>query len=171
MALLKKRPTRTSKTHLSVHQVGLKYGFRSGLEEAIAEDLTSCGVGFSYEELVIRYVKPAKQSRYTPDFVLENGIIVESKGRYLTEDRQKMILIKQQYPQLDIRFVFSNSKTKISKRSKTTYGNWADKYGFPYADRLIPNDWKNEPADKARMLALQQMSNSEASGRVLVPQD
>lgn len=122
----------------------MKYGFRSGLEEAIAEKLTSKGVGFTFEELVIPYTKPAKAARYTPDFKLDNGIIIESKGRFLTEDRQKHILVKTQHPDYDIRFVFSNSKTKISKRSKTTYADWCIKNGFLYADKEIPDAWLKE---------------------------
>ncbi len=137
-------PKRTSKKPLSGTQVGLKYGFRSGLEESIAEELTSKGVGFSFEELVIPYVKPEKPAKYTPDFVLENGIIIESKGRFLTEDRQKHLLVQKQWPALDIRFVFSNSKTKISKRSKTTYADWCIKNGFMYADKEIPDAWLKE---------------------------
>lgn len=140
----KKSPTRTSKKPLSTSQVGLKYGFRSGLEERIAEDLTSKGVGFSFEELVIPYVKPMKPAKYTPDFKLENGIIIESKGRFLTEDRQKHLLVQNQHPEYDIRFVFSNSKTKISKRSKTTYADWCEKHGFLYADKEIPDAWLKE---------------------------
>jgi hypothetical protein len=145
MALLKKKsPTRTSKKPLSTTQVGLKYGFRSGLEERIAEDLTSKGVSFSFEELVIPYVKPEKPAKYTPDFVLQNGIIIESKGRFLTEDRQKHLLVQKQHPEYDIRFVFSNSKTKISKRSPTTYAMWCDKNNFKYADKEIPDAWLKE---------------------------
>ena len=140
----KKSPKRTSKKPLSTAQVGLKYGFRSGLEERIAEDLTSKGVGFLFEELVIPYVKPEKPAKYTPDFVLDNGIIIESKGRFLTEDRQKHLLVQQQHSEYDIRFVFSNSKTKISKRSKTTYADWCVKHGFLYADKEIPDAWLKE---------------------------
>lgn len=136
--------SRSSKA-LNAKQVGLKYGFRSGLEEKIAGQLTSQGVGFTYEDLTISYVTPAKPHKYTPDFVLENDIIVESKGRFLTADRQKMVLVKQQHPELDVRFVFSNSKTKINKRSSTTYGDWATKNGFPYADKEIPAEWLKEP--------------------------
>ena len=55
-----------------------------------------------------------------------------------------MIRVKEQHPELDIRFVFSNSKTKISKKSKTSYGMWCEKHGFPYANKLIPKDWINE---------------------------
>jgi hypothetical protein len=143
---LKTKPRATKRTSksLSTKQVGLKYGFRSGLEEAIADKLTSKGVGFAFEELTINYTKPARVSKYTPDFVLENDIIIESKGRFLTEDRQKHILVKAQHPELDIRFVFSNSKTKISKRSKTTYADWCIKNGFLYADKEIPDAWLKE---------------------------
>ena len=143
---LKTKPTKTKRTSkpFNSKQVGLKYGFRSGLEEAIADKLTSKGVGFTFEELVINYTKPARVSKYTPDFVLENGIIIESKGRFLTADRQKHILVKSQHPELDIRFVFSNSKTKISKRSKTTYADWCIKNGFLYADKEIPDAWLKE---------------------------
>lgn len=142
----KKKPSRarTSKKPLASGQVGLKYGFRSGLEESIAENLTSKGVGFSFEELVIPYVKPEKPAKYTPDFQLDNGIIIESKGRFLTEDRQKHLLVQKQHPEYDIRFVFSNSKTKISKRSKTTYADWCHKHGFLYADKDIPDAWLKE---------------------------
>ena len=139
-----KTTRKTSKRPLSTRQVGLKYGFRSGLEESIAESLTSKGVGFSFEELVIPYVKPEKPAKYTPDFKLENGIIIESKGRFLTEDRQKHLLVKAQHPEYDIRFVFSNSRTKISKRSATTYGMWCEKHGFRYADKDIPDAWLKE---------------------------
>ena len=136
-------PKRTSKP-LSTRQVALKYGFRSGLEQSIAESLTSKGVGYQFEELVIPYVKPEKPAKYTPDFVLENGIIIESKGRFLTEDRQKHLLVQKQHPEYDIRFVFSNSKTKISKRSKTTYADWCLKNNFRYADKDIPDAWLKE---------------------------
>lgn len=139
-----KTTKKTSKKPLSIQTVGLKYGFRSGLEERIAEDLTSKGVGFSFEELVIPYVKPEKPAKYTPDFKLENGIIIESKGRFLTEDRQKHLLVQKQHPEYDIRFVFSNSKTKISKRSPTTYAMWCEKNNFKYADKEVPDAWLKE---------------------------
>jgi hypothetical protein len=66
--------------------VGLKYGFRSGLEKRIADELTAQGIPFEYEELKIKYVKPARESTYTPDFVI-GSMIIESKGRYMTSDR------------------------------------------------------------------------------------
>ncbi len=121
-------------------------GFRSGLEERIAQDLLEAGVEFTYEDQVIRYEKPCKVARYTPDFVLENGIIIEAKGRFLTADRQKHLLVQKQHPELDIRFVFSRSKERISKKSKTTYAAWCEKHGFKFADEKIPDDWLKEKA-------------------------
>jgi hypothetical protein len=133
--------TTTSKKQQSV---GLKYGFRSGLEEKIAGQLDALGVPVRYEQETIEYTKPAKRSKYTPDFILPNGIIIETKGRFVTADRQKHVLIKEQYPDLDIRFVFSNSRNRISKTSKTTYAMWCEKNGFQYADKEIPEEWLNE---------------------------
>lgn len=126
---------------LTSEQVGTKYGFRSGLEERVAEELRQAGISFTYEEQVIKYIKPERPARYTPDFVLPSGIIVETKGRFLTADRQKHLLVKHQYPNLDIRFVFSRSKDRISKQSRTTYADWCEKNGFMYADRSIPKEW------------------------------
>lgn len=121
--------------------VAAKYGFRSGLEMTINESLKERGIDGEYEQHIIEYVKPETHHKYHPDFKLPNGIFVETKGRFLADDRKKHILIKKQHPELDIRFLFQNSKTKISKGSKTTYGMWCDKHGFVYADKEIPEEW------------------------------
>lgn len=133
-----------TKRNLTAKQVAAKYGFRSGLEERIAEQLDKAGVEYTYEKLKLDYVKPASKHVYTPDFVLANGIIIETKGRFLLTDRQKHILVKRHNPTLDIRFVFSNSNARISKASTTTYAQWCIKNGFKYADKTIPEEWMNE---------------------------
>jgi hypothetical protein len=125
----------------SVKAVAAKYGFRSGLEMTIDESLKSRGIDGEYEKHIIQYTKPETHHKYHPDFKLPNGIFVETKGRFLTDDRKKHILIKAQNPNLDIRFLFQNSKTKISKASKTTYADWCIKHGFKFADKDIPDDW------------------------------
>ena len=119
---------------------GRKYGYRSGLEDRISEQLTDLSVSFKYEEFKIKY-EVHEVRTYTPDFELPNGIIIESKGRFVAADRKKHLLVKKQHPKLDIRFVFSNSRAKISKGSKTTYAMWCEKNGFQYADKLIPKEW------------------------------
>lgn len=135
-----RRTTLTSK----VRAAALVAGYRSGLEELIAKQLTAAGVSFEFEAAKVAYSKPASSHKYTWDFRLPNGIIVESKGRFLTADRQKHLLIKAQHPSLDIRFVFSSSRAKISKTSSTTYADWCLKNGFKYADKLIPKAWIEE---------------------------
>jgi|TARA_R110000796_G_scaffold10135_2_gene33954 hypothetical protein len=123
---------------------GFKYGYRSGLEDRISKQLKSLSVPVKYEEMKIKYAINEVRT-YTPDFELPNGIIIESKGRFVVADRKKHLLIKKQHPDLDIRFVFSNSRAKINKGSKTTYGMWCDKHGFLYADKLIPEEWIKWP--------------------------
>jgi hypothetical protein len=125
-------------------QVAIKYGFRSGLEERVAEQLDQLGVSYTYEKVKLKYIKPASSHVYTPDFQLPNGIIVETKGRFLAPDRQKHLLVKKHNPDLDIRFVFSNSNARISKASKTTYAMWCRKNGYKFADKTIPEEWINE---------------------------
>jgi len=134
----------TRKTTSNVRANALRQGWRSGLEEKVANALTAAGVPFTYEEVKIKYIKPASEHQYTPDFVLDNGIIVETKGRFLIADRKKHILVKRQQPHLDIRFVFSNSNQKLNKGSRTTYAQWCVKNGFQYADKTIPEDWIKE---------------------------
>lgn len=126
---------------------GIRKGYRSGLEEAVSAELKRIGVNAEYETVVIRYEKPSQMHRYTIDFLLPNGIIIETKGRFTSDDRKKHLLIKEQYPELDIRFVFSNPNTKINKKSKTTYGDWCEKHGFPYAAKTVPDKWIKEPVN------------------------
>lgn len=137
----------------SVRQSAQALGFRSGLEEKVAAQLALANVLAAYEDkapvddggCVIKYTVPAMWHTYTADFRLPNGIIIETKGRFVTDDRKKHKLIKEQRPNLDIRFVFSNPNTRISKTSATTYAKWCETNGFLYAKALIPVAWLKEP--------------------------
>lgn len=127
---------------LTSKEVGFKYGFRSGLEEKIAGQLRSFKVQYEFEEHKLKYIKPEKEHTYTCDFYLpKKDIWIETKGLFTSQDRQKMRLIKEQYSHLDIRFVFSNANAKISKKSKTTYSMWCDKYGFKWSHKHVPKEW------------------------------
>lgn len=95
----------------------------------------------AYEAEKIEYTVPERVAKYTPDFRLPNGIFVETKGRFLTADRQKHLLIKKQRPSLDIRFVFSRGAAPIYKGSATTCAEWAEKHGFKWAEKRIPESW------------------------------
>lgn len=69
-----------------------------GLKEWLADVTTGKAakhVPFEYEKMTISYVTPATPHKYTPDFLLlANGIIVESKGRFVVADRKKHLLVK-----------------------------------------------------------------------------
>ena len=135
---------------------GIIEGYRSGLEEKVAGFLRKSRVPYEYEPLKVPFVQPAKNRRYTPDFILPNGIVIETKGRWVTSDRQKFLMLRESQPHLDIRFVFSNPRSKIGKKSKTTYAMWCDRNNFlwhGYSDKEpIPKSWLEEPHRDLRIL-------------------
>ena len=124
-------------------------GFRSGLEQKIALQLTSRGANYVYEskQSKVEYVVPERHTTYLPDFVLGNGVIIEAKGLFTAKDRQKHLLIQKQKPHLDIRFIFGDSKKRLSKKSRTSYACWCVKNNFQYADNKVPQLWIDERKD------------------------
>jgi len=131
---------------------------RSGLEDKVHAQLTKKKILFEYEpsDKKIVYIIPESTHKYTPDFVLTtasgNTIYVETKGIWDSEDRKKHLLIRQQHPDKDIRFVFTRSKARIRKGSKTTYADICNGMGrgvfknvkWMYADKLVPIEWLKE---------------------------
>lgn len=130
------------------NQVAIKHGFRSGLEDNVNDLLKEQNKSFSYESEKISYIQPQTKHNYTPDFVLNkidgNKMYIETKGRWVKTDRLKFDLIFQQYPDIDIRFVFQNPNAKLYKGSKTTYAQYCDKKGWYWAKKEIPEEWLNE---------------------------
>ena len=130
------------------NQVAIKHGFRSGLEDTVNDMLKENNKSFSYESEKISYIQPQTKHNYTPDFVLNKMIggkmYVETKGRWVKTDRLKFDLIFEQYPGIDIRFVFQNPNAKLYKGSKTTYAQYCDKKGWRWAKKEIPEEWLKE---------------------------
>lgn len=130
---------------------GFKHGFRSGLEEKIGAKIEAMGYPVHFEDLKVTYEVPAKRHYYLADFrLLHNGIIMEGKGIFDAVDRAKHLFIKAQYPELDIRFVFSRLKQPITPGSKTTVADWCEKHGFKYAEKLPPDSWFKEAGPKMK---------------------
>ena len=122
-------------------------GFRSGLEDKLSAQISDAKLRVNYETDKIGYIVPERQSQYTPDFRIDtpDGLFyVEGKGRFTVDDRQKHLLIREQHPNIDIRFVFSNQNAKLYKGSPTTYAQWCEKFGFRYANKTIPTEWLEE---------------------------
>lgn len=113
--------------------------YRSKFEASVAKNLDDNKIKFSYETINIDYII---SSSYCPDIIFDNGIICEIKGLFRKEERRKHLAIKAQHPTLDIRFVFQNSKTKLTKaKGSLTYAKWCERHGFLYADKIIPPEW------------------------------
>jgi len=123
--------------------------YRSGLELEAATFLETRQKIVSYEKLKIEW-EDLKYRTYTPDFELDNGIIIETKGLFSAGDRRKHIEIQKQHPKLDIRFVFSNANSKLYKGAKSRYCDWCEKNGFKWAHRVIPEGWLLEKGKRMK---------------------
>ena len=102
------------------------------------------GNNAEYEPDKLKFIQPAKNRNYCPDFKLKDGTYIEAKGRFTFQDMDKMLWVKEQHPDKEFKMLFMNAKSKIRKGSPTTYGEWATKKGFIWADwktQKIPKDW------------------------------
>jgi hypothetical protein len=141
----------------AVRKRALANGYRSGLEDTVASSLTARGHTYAYEKHVLRYDIPARTARYTPDFVLSNGMVIETKGLWDSDDRKKIALVLEQHPDIDLRIVFSNPNAKISKTSKTSYADVCTKLGIPFAAKDIPSAWLETPLNAASLAAIEKL--------------
>ena len=123
--------------------------YRSGLEHEAATFLETRQKIVSYKKLKIEW-EDLKYRTYTPDFELDNGIIIETKGLFSAGDRRKHLEIQRQHPKLDIRFVFSNARSKLYKGAKSRYCDWCDQKGFKWAHRVIPEGWLIEKGKRMK---------------------
>jgi Phage endonuclease I len=142
---------------LALEDAEIETAFRSRLEKKVADQLKRSGIAYDYETLVVPYKVPERDAKYTPDFPCPSGIILEAKGRFGhrgsggAKERQKLILVKEQHPHLDIRIVFQNARLPIYRGSKTTYAKWATDHGFPFSDKgVVPAAWIEEMKNSKR---------------------
>ena len=134
-----------------------KKKFRSGFEKSIALALTEGGVQYEFETVNVPY---SLDHIYIPDFILPNGILIECKGYLRSDDRRKHLAVKDQNPDLDIRFVFMSPNGVVGGAKKLTCAKWADKHGFLWAKRWIPKDWMKE--------SLRDISHVKVADQVMV---
>ena len=130
------------------NEVRRRTGYRSQFEADIAAALE--GTGAAYESSRLPY-SVTTTATYTPDWVLpDQCILIEAKGELGKADRDKMQLIRQQYPHLDIRFVLQTPNAKLTKT--VTQADWCEKNGFPWCKGPgIPDGWlKHRPGVRSR---------------------
>jgi len=81
-----------------------------------------------------------KRATYTPDFLLPNGLFVESKGKFTSKDRKIAMAMLKQWPKVKYRMLFMRDN-KLSKNSNTRYSDWCNQNGVKYAIGLVPKEW------------------------------
>ena len=122
--------------------------YRNKFETTTGERLDRAGVSFEYESERLDYTVSGK---YIPDFVLQTTggktLYIETKGNGRSFDgatRRKLIAVKQQHPDKDIRLVFYSDGAFGATRKDGTrlrQSEWATKNGFKYAIKEIPDAW------------------------------
>jgi hypothetical protein len=126
---------------------------RSKLEERFESILKEFDVPYEYEVTKIDYIIPESSHTYTVDWTVLNGKLIETKG-YLSDhsERRKYVLLKEQHPDLDLRFVFDNPN-KLCGGTKMSHAKWAEKYNFLWCsikDKEQIASWIREPAALAK---------------------
>jgi len=113
--------------------------FKSKLEEKVATLLTNLGISYEYESTKVPYTI---EHNYIPDFHLPNYTYLETKGYWSPADRRKVLAVKRDNPEIDLKMVFQSPYNKINKHSKTTYAMWCEKHDIPWASyHDIPLEW------------------------------
>lgn len=117
--------------------------FKSKLEEKVWARLKPSFPRVKYESDKFKYSQPQVERTYTPDFKTgESEVYLEAKGKLDLDTRKKMLWFKESNPDIRIIFLFQNADNKLTKRSKTTYGQWATANGFEWLD--FRKNWLDE---------------------------
>jgi hypothetical protein len=92
-----------------------------------------------YEKEKIKYLV---EHSYTPDWKVKENVYLETKGRWTAHDRAKHLYIREQHPHITVYLIFQNPNNKLNRVSKTTYAEYCDKHGIPWATiDTIPEEW------------------------------
>lgn len=108
---------------------------RNKFESDVYEALSRAKITFKYESEKLAYVLAR---HYIPDFIIETPtgkVYIECKGYLRPEHKCKLIAVKRQHPEIDLRILFYASNKKNIK--------WAIKNGIRYAINIVPKEWLN----------------------------
>lgn len=128
--------------------------YKSRYEYLQATRLEKNNINFEYEPFAIKYREPVlnarcescseedvtKQRSYTPDFWFpKSKILVETKGKFTSENRTRMMHVAQQSPH-EIRMVFMRDNY-LTKKHGMRYSRWCELQGIECAIGSIPLEW------------------------------
>lgn len=124
--------------------------------------MESCPSGTTYESETWTYdISPSSRARctkcgsfsvrerrrYTPDFFLPNGIVIEAKGKFTPKMRKKILAVVESNPDKDLRLLFMRDNWLTSAKKKK-YTDWCTYHNIKSAvGDKIPEDWINETTD------------------------
>lgn len=112
--------------------------FKSGFERSFDANLRSRGIKVLYETTKVPYTL---ERTYSPDFyIVDFDFFIETKGLLDRDSKAKMVAVKKQHPDLDVRFVFMKADKRIPG-TKETHGAWATRNGFVWAESTAPEEW------------------------------
>lgn len=133
--------------HFNRHRPRRKPGeYRSKLEEQVGADLSRRGLAYQYESEKFRFVQ---HKNYTPDFKVGN-VYIEVKGWWPPAERTKFLAVMVSHPELRIFVALQRPFATLNKRSKTTYADWCQKHGIPWAPIPIPDEFLTQWLDGKR---------------------
>lgn len=106
---------------------------RNKFESKIQTQLRRAKVTFKYESERVAYILAR---HYVPDFIIETPtgkVYIECKGYLRPEHKCKLVAVKKQHPEIDLRILFYAFNKKNIK--------WAEKNGIRYAINTVPKEW------------------------------
>lgn len=138
---------KTSLKHAVQDYHGNPIMVRSRLEIDVVRILSETNIPWEYEKSKLKYSIPESQHTYIVDFTVGN-LLLEGKGRLEDyAERKKYELIKEQHPEIDLRFIFADPDKIVGGTKKTTHKDWATKVGFQWCsvkDKATIQSWIKE---------------------------
>lgn len=143
---------------------------RSGLEDKVEDALREQGFNPEYEKESFPYVLHRK---YKPDFKI-GDVHIEVKGWWPSSERTKFLAVVINNPDLKIFVAIQRPHQTLNKKSKTTYAQWATRYGIAWCPIPIPKEFLEQwlqgerptfhvPVKTAKAATGQRSTKTEAS--------
>lgn len=117
-------------------------GFRSKFELDFSKKVKSIHKKAEYEAEKLSYTQPEQVKNYIPDWKIREKVFIETKGLLDSAGRKKILLVIKCNPDIKLYLLFQNSKLTLSKKSKTTYGDWASKNNIEWSDIKNITKWR-----------------------------
>jgi hypothetical protein len=102
---------------------------KSKFEQRFYDHVVALGIPVEYETTTLPY---RLDLLYKPDWKIRDGLFLETKGKFDYQERRKILSVKNQNPDADVRMVFMRNQ-KLYKGSKLTYGDWCDKHDIRWS--------------------------------------